>query len=201
MLTQPYVMTNQTVAAPTTSRTSVQRGCTTVRNAMSVVRPVIALAAASPTAYWAMLKIIRQGAWRIRQLETTTAPACTATAGPSPQASRIAKAKQTEGKTAGLCRWPGGVNGRASETRASAAIVQNATGRSGICSGSRSNGAIHSNAARATTVQTKLKKGTARPGGTEFRSTAASIEPPDAAIPGAAERHAVPPSNAPTLRL
>ena len=72
-----------------------------------------------------MLNTARQGACRIRQADTATAAACTAMAGPRPQASRIANVKQIDGKTAELWRRPGGVNGRASQTTASAAITQN----------------------------------------------------------------------------
>src|ERR1044071_9915768 len=94
-------------------------------NGFSRARSSTRSAAANATAYCPALNAARQGRWRIRTDEAATATVCTATAGHSPQISRMAKVKQIEGKTGERWRGPGGVNGRTSDTTASAAISQN----------------------------------------------------------------------------
>jgi hypothetical protein len=117
---------NQVTAAPSTIPAASQPDEPDGANGRSPGRESTRSAAAKATAYWPALNAARHGRWRIRTADAATATVCTATAGPSPHVSRIAKVKQIDGKTGDSWRGPGGVNGRTSETTASAAMSQKA---------------------------------------------------------------------------
>ncbi len=183
----PYRARIQTVAAATVSSASSQSGRGPIR---SETRAATTDAAPMATVCWAARWNVRRAGCRIRTPATVTETSWTASAGPNPQASAIAKVKQMDGRMTELARRLASTYGRASTTTASAAISQYAVGSRPKVSDPKTHSAPSAAAAgSAVTISARRRRGPVsrpadagspetRPPAVPLRGPAASIRPP-----------------------